>query len=81
VAVDCGLLLNREMIDICQRNLNASFSLLRRLAGARTFSEIIELQTAHFGNHVATLIGQTEELVTLSIEAAIGNFGGSNREL
>jgi hypothetical protein len=73
-AVDCGLLLNREMIDIFQRNLNASFSLLTRLAGARSFSEIVELQAAHLSNHVAALIGQTEELATLSIKTTMDLF-------
>ena len=34
-AADSRLVLHREMIDLVQRNLNASFSLLRRLAGAR----------------------------------------------
>jgi hypothetical protein len=73
-AVDCGLLLNWEMIDIFQRNLNASFGLLRRLAGARSFSEIVELQAAHLSNHVAALIGQTEELATLSIKTTMDLF-------
>jgi hypothetical protein len=70
-AVDCGLLLNREMIDIFQRNLNASFGLLRRLAEARSLSEIVELQTTHLTNQLAALIGQIEELVTLSVRTMI----------
>ena len=67
--VDCGLLLHREVIDILQRNLNASFGLLRRLAGARSVSEIVALQAAHFGYQVAALIAQTQELAALSIKA------------
>jgi hypothetical protein len=78
-AVDCGLLLNWEMIDIFQRNLNASFGLLRRLAGARSFSEIVELQTTHLSNQLAALIGQTDELVTLSVRTTIDVLRG-NRE-
>ena len=78
-AVDCGLLLNREMIDIFQRNLNASFSLLTRLAGARSFSEIVELQTTHLSNQLAALIGQTDELLTLSVRTTIDVLRG-NRE-
>jgi len=48
--------------------------LLRRLAGARSFSEIVELQAAHLSNHVAALIGQTEELATLSIKTTMDLF-------
>jgi len=70
-AADCRLVLNCEVIDIAQRNLNASFGLLRRLAGARSFGEIVELQAAHLSNQGAALMGQSEELATLSIKAAI----------
>jgi len=70
-AVDCSVLLNQEIIEIWQRNLNASFGLSRRLVEARSFSEIIELQAAHFSNHLAALIAQTEEFATLSRKATI----------
>jgi len=43
-AIDFRLIIHREMIDVVQRNLNASLSLLRRLAGARNPGEIVELQ-------------------------------------
>ena len=66
-ATDASLLLNREIIDVFQRNLNASFSLLRKLVGARSFGEIIELQASHLSNQVTALIGQSEELATLSV--------------
>lgn len=79
-AVDCRVLLNREMIDICQRNLNASFGLLRRLTAARSYAEIFELQAAHFSHQVAALMGQTEELATLSIRAILNMFRSSNCE-
>ena len=65
------LVLHREMIDLVQRNLNASFSLLRRLAGARNLGEMVELQAAHFSNQLAASIGQSEELATLSIKTAL----------
>ena len=67
-ATDARLLLNREMIDVFQRNLNASFNLLRKLVGARNFGEVIELQASHLSNQVSALIGQSEELATLSIK-------------
>jgi Phasin protein len=77
-AVDCRVLLNREIIDIFQRNLNASFSLLRRLTTARSLAEIVELQAAHFNHQVAALTGQTQELATLSIRATLDMFRSSN---
>lgn len=79
-AVDCSLLLHREMIDISQRNLNSSFSLLRRLAGARSLIEIVELQAAHVSNQVAALMAQTEEVARLSIKATMNIFRSSNTE-
>jgi hypothetical protein len=76
-AVDCTLLLNREVIDIVQRNLNANFGLLRRLAGARSLGEIVGLQAAHFSNQNAALIGQAEELVALIIKATVNVWRSS----
>ena len=70
-ATDSRLLLHREMIDLGQRNLNASFSLLRRLAEAKSFGEIIELQAAHFSNQLAASISQSEEFATLSLKTAM----------
>ena len=59
------------MIDLVQRNLNASFSLLRRLTGARNLGEVVELQATHFSNQLAASIAQSEELATLSIKSAL----------
>jgi hypothetical protein len=70
-ATDSRLLLHREMIEIVQRNLNASFSVLRRLAEAKSLGEFVELQAAHFSNQLAASIGQNEELATLSIKTAL----------
>ena len=70
-ANDSRLLLHREMIDLVQRNLNASLSLLRRLAGAKNLGEMVELQAAHFSNQLAASIAQSEELATLSIKTAL----------
>ena len=72
-ANDSRLVLHREMIELAQRNLNASFSLLRRLAGARSLGEMAEVQAAHFSTQLAASIGQSEELATLSIKTAL-NF-------
>ncbi len=72
-ANDSRLLLHREMIELAQRNLNASFSLLRRLAAARSLGEMAEVQAAHFSTQLAASIGQSEELATLSIKTVL-NF-------
>jgi hypothetical protein len=69
-ATEAGRLLNCELIDVVQRNLNASFGLLRRLAGVRSFGEVIELQASYLSNQVTALIGQSEELAALSVKAA-----------
>ena len=69
-ATEASLLLNREMIDVFQRNLNASFSLLRKLVGARNVGEVIELQASHLSNQVTALVGQSAELTALSIKTA-----------
>jgi hypothetical protein len=76
-AVDSRLILNHEMIDLAQRNLNASFSLLRRLAGARSLGEMVELQAVHFSNQLAASIGQSEEFATLTIKTALQFFRGA----
>jgi hypothetical protein len=58
-------------LDILQRNLNAGFSLLSRLAEARNLQEVSELQAAHWSNHVAALMGQSEELLAVSVKTAM----------
>jgi hypothetical protein len=70
-AIDFRLIIHREMIDVVQRNLNASLSLLRRLAGARNLGEIVELQAAHFSNQLTAAISQSEEFAALSIKTAL----------
>ena len=77
-AIDGCQVLACEAMDVFQRNLNANFSLLTRLAGARSFGEILELQTTHLSNQASALIGQTEELISLSIRTAFDLLRGSN---
>ena len=76
-AADSRLVLHREMIDLVQRNLNASFSLLRRLAGARNLGEMVELRAAHFSNQLTAAVGQSEELAALSIKTALAFARGA----
>jgi hypothetical protein len=77
-AIDCGRLFTCETIDIFQRNLNASFSLLARLARAESFSEILALQAGHLTNQRSAFIGQTEELINLSIRTTLDLLRGSS---
>ena len=70
-AVDSVVLLNREILDILQRNLNGGFSLMRRLVEARSLAEIAHLQAAHWSHQITALIGQSEELANLSMKTAI----------
>jgi hypothetical protein len=79
-AIDCGALLNREMLDILQRNLNGGFSLVRRLAEARSLGEIAYLQATYWSNQVAALTAQGEELATLSIKTAMEVVRGAYPE-
>jgi hypothetical protein len=78
-ATDASLLLNREMIDVLQRNLNAGFSLLRKIAEATSFGEVIELQAVHLNNRVTALIGQSDELATLLAKTAMDFMRGAYR--
>jgi hypothetical protein len=68
-ANDYIFLLNCEVIDLWQRNTNASFSLLRKMTEAKSLVKIVELQTAHFSNQFAALARQNEELTILSLKA------------
>jgi hypothetical protein len=83
-ANDSRLIMHWEMIDLAQRNLNASFSLLRRLAAARNLGEIFELQAAHFSHQLATSIAQSEEFAALSIKTAMafarGTYPGHSQD-
>jgi phasin protein len=68
-----------EALEICQRNLNASFGLLTRLAGARSFGEILALQVAYLTIQGSALLHQAEELANLSTQTAISLLRGSGR--
>jgi len=74
-ATQGALLLHREMIDIAQRNANASLSFLRRLAGVKDLDEMLDLQAAYWRNQSAALIGQAEELRAMATKAAADMTG------
>jgi hypothetical protein len=68
--VECTLLLHREMIDVAQRNVNASFGFLRRLAGVKNLGEMLDLQATYWRNQLTAFMGQIEALSALSGKAA-----------
>ena len=74
-ATQGALLLHREMIDIAQRNVNASFGFLRRLAGAKNLGEMLDLQATYWRGQSGALMGQAEELRALTTKVAADMAG------
>jgi len=74
-ATQGALLLDREMIDIAQRNANASFGFLKRLAGLKNLGEMLDLQVTYWRNQSIALIGQAEELRAMATKAAADMTG------
>jgi hypothetical protein len=68
-AVQGALLLQREIIDLTQRNVNGGFSYLRKLAGVTNLGEMLDLQTTYWRNQSDALLGQAEELRALLTNA------------
>ena len=64
-------LLNREALTITQRNVNRSFSLLKRLATTRNFGTLLDLEVAYWPDRFFALTGQIEELSRLSAKALL----------
>jgi phasin len=62
--------LNRKIIDIAQRNINASFDLAKNLAGAKNLAEAVEMQSSYWRSQLDTLASQAEEVRTLSTQVA-----------
>jgi hypothetical protein len=65
-------LLQGEVIGIPQRNLNAILNQLRKLAGAKSLGEILDLQAAYCRNQFGAFIRQVEEIQAVSTEVANG---------
>ena len=64
-------LLNREALTITQRNMNRSFSLLKRLATMRNLGTLVDLEVAYWPDRLFVLTGQIEELSRLSAKALL----------
>lgn len=62
--------LNRKIIDIAQRNINSSFDLAKKLAGAKNLAEAVEMQSSYWRNQLDALAAQAEEVRTLSTQVA-----------
>ena len=60
------LALNRKAIDITRRNINNSFGLAEKLAGAKNLAEAMELQTTYWRKQVGELASQAGEMRTLT---------------
>jgi hypothetical protein len=60
------LALNRRAIDIARRNINISFGLAERLAGAKNLAEAMELQTTYWRKQVGELASQAGEMRALT---------------
>jgi hypothetical protein len=70
-AIQSAQFLNREVLTITQRNVNRTFSLLKRLAAIRNFGTIVDLEAAYWPDRFMALTGQIEELSALSAEAVL----------
>jgi hypothetical protein len=68
-AMQSAALLQREALTITQRNVNRTFSLLKRFIGIRNFGTIIDLETSYWPDRLMTFSGQVEELSALSTKA------------
>ena len=69
VAMQIAVSLHGEALTITQRNVNRTFSLLKRFIGIRNFGTIVDLETAYWPDRLVTFSGQVEELSALSTKA------------
>ena len=71
--------LNRKIIDIAERNIGTSFDLAMSLAGAKTITEVMEVQVAYFRKQFGELKMQAEEVRALLQKAAVSAVERSGR--
>jgi phasin len=65
-AADYGL----KMLELARENTNATFDFATELLGAKTFSEVVELSSAHARKQFEALTVQSKELATLAQKVA-----------
>jgi hypothetical protein len=83
-AMQTAVLLQREALTITQRNVNRTFSLLKRFIGIRNFGTIVDLEVAYWPDRLMAFGGQLEELSALSTKAlwdVLDVMVGSSREI
>ena len=61
---------NLKLIEMARENTNATFDFAAQLLAARSYSEFIELTTAHARKQFEALSEQTKELATLAQKVA-----------
>ena len=59
-----------RVIELVRENSNATFDFAAELLGAKTFSEVVELSTAHARKQFETLTEQSKELASLAQKVA-----------
>ncbi len=59
-----------KVIELARENSNAVFDFAAEMLGAKTFSEVVELSTAHARKQFETLTEQGKELATLAQKVA-----------
>ncbi|HEY1543738.1 MAG TPA: phasin [Xanthobacteraceae bacterium] len=65
-AADYGL----KMLELARENTNATFDFATELLGAKTFSEVVELSSAHARKQFEALTEQSKELAALAQKVA-----------
>ena len=68
-AMQSAVLLQREALTITQRNVNRTFSLLKRFIGIRNFGTVVDLEVAYWPDRLMAFGGQLEEFSALSTKA------------
>jgi len=61
---------SRRVIELARENTNAAFDFVAELLGAKTFSEVVELSTAHARKQFESLTEQSKELAALAQKVA-----------
>jgi hypothetical protein len=64
-----AVLVQREALTITQRNVNRTFSLLKRFVGMRNFGTVVDLELAYWPDRLLAFGGQLEEFSALSTKA------------
>lgn len=65
-----GADLSLKTLAALRANADADFSYFEALIGARTFSEVVELQTAHMRRRMELAVEQAKEMQALASKAA-----------